>query len=39
MREFLEKAKSGASLNNITYRKPTHIYRSDASELGLGVII
>ncbi len=23
-------------LNNIAFRKPTHIYRSDASEFGLG---
>jgi hypothetical protein len=35
MVEFLAKAKNRISLNNITFRKPTHLYRSDASEFGL----
>lgn len=33
---FLFYANRGVSLNNISYRKPTHIYRSDASEFGFG---
>jgi hypothetical protein len=34
--EFIQLAASGVSLNNITCRQPTHIYRSDACEYGLG---
>lgn len=34
--DFLQYAKRGVLLNNIAFRKPTHIYRSDASEFGLG---
>jgi hypothetical protein len=34
--DFINLAKSGLSLNNLTYRKPTIIYRSDACEFGLG---
>ena len=33
---FLDKAHSGISLNNITFRQPTHIYYSDACPFGLG---
>jgi hypothetical protein len=33
---FLDMARDGISINNIVYRKPTKIYRSDASEFGLG---
>jgi len=34
---FLEKAHSkGVSMNNLSYRKPTHIYQSDASFHGIG---
>jgi hypothetical protein len=36
MQKFLDKCKEGISINNIIYRKPTHIYRSDASEFGIG---
>ncbi len=31
---FLETASQGVSINNVVFRKPTHIYRSDASEFG-----
>ena len=34
--DFLISAHSGISMNLLTYRKPTHIYRSDACEHGLG---
>jgi hypothetical protein len=34
--EFLQYAKRGVSLNNISFRKPTHFFRSDASEFGMG---
>jgi len=34
--DFLHYAKRGVSLNNIAFRKPTTIYRSDASEFGIG---
>jgi hypothetical protein len=34
--DFIHQAKNGISLNLVTYRKPTVIYRSDASEFGLG---
>ena len=33
---FLEKAKNGVSLNQIAFRKPTHVYRSDSCPRGLG---
>jgi hypothetical protein len=36
MKTFIDKAMMGISLNNVVFRKPTHIYRSDASEFGLG---
>jgi hypothetical protein len=36
MISFLDSAKEGLLMNNLTYRKPTHLYRSDASEFGLG---
>jgi hypothetical protein len=36
MNSFLDAAKDGLPMNNLTYRKPTHLYRSDASEFGLG---
>jgi hypothetical protein len=36
MISFLDAAKDGLLMNNVTYRKPTHLYRSDASEFGLG---
>jgi len=35
-KEFLLYANRGISLNIIAFRKPTHIYRSDASEFGVG---
>jgi len=36
MQNFLDYAKNGVSMNMIVFRKPTHIFRSDASEFGLG---
>jgi hypothetical protein len=33
---FLDSAKEGLSMNNLTLRKPSHLYRLDASEFGLG---
>lgn len=33
---FLDSAHDGLSMNLLTFRKPTHFYRSDASEFGLG---
>jgi hypothetical protein len=33
---FLKQAKDGISLNLVTFRKPTHIYRDDACEHGIG---
>jgi hypothetical protein len=33
---FLNKAANGISLNNLVFRKPDFIYRSDASEFGIG---
>jgi len=32
---FLDSSQKGISMNNLTFRKPTHIYQSDASEFGL----
>jgi hypothetical protein len=37
MKQFIKKASlQGVSINNLTFRKPTHIYQSDASLHGLG---
>jgi hypothetical protein len=36
MLEFLDAAKQGIDINLITYRKPTHVYRSDACPAGIG---
>jgi hypothetical protein len=36
MIDFLNKASSGISINNVVYRKPTQVYRSGASEFGIG---
>ncbi len=36
MKHFLDYAQKGISINTVVFRKPTHIYRSDASEFGLG---
>ena len=36
MLDFLKIANSGISLNSITFRLPTHIYRSDSCPHGLG---
>jgi len=36
LQSLLEKSTRGISINNVVFRKPTHIYRSDASEFGLG---
>jgi hypothetical protein len=33
---FLDPASKGVSMNNLTFHKPTQIYRSDLSEFGLG---
>lgn len=33
---FLKQANNGISLNQIVYRKPTHVYRSDSCPAGLG---
>ena len=35
-RKFLRQARDSISLNLLTYRTPTHVYRSDACERGLG---
>ena len=34
--DFLKQANKGISMNLLTYRTPTHVYRSDACEHGLG---
>ncbi len=34
--EFLQYANRGLSLNNVAFRKPTQIYRYNASEFGIG---
>ena len=34
--EFLKYAKDGVSMNNLVFAEPTHYYRSDACEHGLG---
>jgi len=36
MISFLDMAKEGIQLNNKVFHKPTKIYRSDASEFGIG---
>jgi hypothetical protein len=36
MISFLDHASQGLSMNLLTFRRPTHIYRSDASEFGIG---
>jgi hypothetical protein len=36
MISFLNQASEGISLNLLTFRKPTTLYRSDASEFGIG---
>ncbi len=33
---FLNSAKEGISMNILTFRKPSQIYRSDSSEFGMG---
>jgi hypothetical protein len=33
---YLDYAKEGVSMNNVVFRKPTNINRSDASEFGIG---
>ena len=33
---FLEQAQKGISLNMISFREPTHVFRTDASEHGIG---
>jgi hypothetical protein len=36
IQSYLDEAKKGISLNNLVFRKPSIIYRSDACEFGLG---
>jgi hypothetical protein len=36
MHSLLEKSTLGISINNVVFRKPTHTFRSDASEFGFG---
>jgi hypothetical protein len=36
MIRFLQDTNNGISINNVVFRKPSIIYRSDASEFGLG---
>jgi hypothetical protein len=36
IQSFLDLAQKGFSINNLVFRKPTHLYRSDASKFGLG---
>jgi hypothetical protein len=33
---FLKKANKGINMNLLTFRKPTHVYRTDACEFGIG---
>jgi hypothetical protein len=33
---FMDEAKKGISMNNLVFRKPTMVLRSDASEFGIG---
>ena len=34
--DFLSIAREGISINNVIYRKPTHVYHSNACEHGIG---
>jgi hypothetical protein len=36
MRSFLDRAYRGIDMNLITYRQPTHVYRSDSCPAGIG---
>ena len=36
MQSFLDRARRGIDMNLITYRKPTHVYRSDSCPAGIG---
>ena len=36
MQSFLDRAHRGIDMNLITYRKPTHVYRSDSCPAGIG---
>ncbi len=36
MTKFFEHGSKGISMNQIRYRKPTHVYRSDACPVGMG---
>ena len=36
MRFFLNRARAGVSLNQIAFREPNHVYRSDSCPAGLG---
>ncbi len=36
MLDFLDRAKQGIDINLLTYRKPTHVYQSDACPGGIG---
>jgi len=36
MLQFLHKAREGIDMNLISFRRPTHIYRSDSCPFGLG---
>jgi hypothetical protein len=36
MANFLEHGSKGISMNQISYRKPTHVYRSDACPAEMG---
>ena len=33
---MLKKSNEGVDMNMVVYRKPTHVYRSDAYSMGLG---
>ncbi len=36
MTNFLKHGSKGISMNQIAYRKPTHVYRSDTCPAGMG---
>jgi hypothetical protein len=36
MQSFLDRARRGIDMNLITYRRPTHVYRSDSCPAGFG---
>jgi len=36
MNFFLDKAHEGVNMNQIAFRRPTHVYRSDSCPAGLG---